>query len=100
MRCLTPMGSAATSSPVMRAAPAVGVTLVVRIPMEVVFPAPFGPRRPKISPRRTEKEMPSTALVWDLGYRLTRPVTSMANSVGGDADMKYPLTVADRAPAA
>src|SRR5438309_3786699 len=27
----------------------------------VVFPAPFGPRRPKISPRSTRRSMPSTA---------------------------------------
>ncbi len=32
------------------------MTLIV-----VLLPAPFGPRKPKISPRRTSKEMPSTA---------------------------------------
>ena len=42
--------------------PDVGSTRVVRIPIVVVFPAPFGPSRPNTSPRSTVKEMPSTAL--------------------------------------
>ncbi len=29
--------------------------------MVVVFPAPFGPSRPKISPRSTRRSIPSTA---------------------------------------
>ncbi len=34
------------------------VSIISRV---VVFPAPFGPRIPKISPHLTLKEMPSTA---------------------------------------
>ena len=49
----------------MAADPAVGMTLVMRTPMQVVLPAPLGPSSPKISPRRTSKETPSTALVFD-----------------------------------
>src|SRR5690606_9647143 len=38
------------------------------------FPAPLGPRKPRISPRCTEKDTPSTAVLrW---YRLTTESTS------------------------
>ena len=43
------------------AAPAVGRTRVVSIATVVVFPAPFGPSRPKTSAGATSKETPSTA---------------------------------------
>jgi hypothetical protein len=39
----------------------VGTTRVVRMPAVVVLPAPFGPRRPKISPARTSRLSLSTA---------------------------------------
>jgi len=45
----------------------------------VVFPAPFGPRMPKISPRSTWKEIPSTT-AWP-PYRLVSPVTSMTGVI-------------------
>jgi hypothetical protein len=32
--------------------------MVVRIRIEVVFPAPFGPRRPRICPAFREKDKP------------------------------------------
>jgi hypothetical protein len=32
----------------------------------VVLPAPFGPKKPKISPSSTSKEMSSTALTFPL----------------------------------
>ena len=35
--------------------------MVVSILMVVVLPAPLGPKKPKIAPAGTEKEMPSTA---------------------------------------
>src|ERR1700722_1202142 len=82
MRCLTSMGSRATSIPMMEVEPAVGTMKVVRTPMVVVFPAPLGPRRPKISPRDTSKLTPSTALVLDLVYCLMRLVTVIAGTSG------------------
>ncbi len=45
----------------------------------VVLPAPFGPRMPKISPRSTWKEIPSTT-AWP-PYRLVSPVTSMTGVI-------------------
>src|SRR5579859_5447898 len=42
--------------------PLVGRRIVVNILMVVVLPAPFGPRKAKISPWRTSKEMPFTAV--------------------------------------
>jgi len=42
-------------------------TRVVRIPTVVVFPAPFGPSRPKTSPEVTANDTPSTALTGLLG---------------------------------
>jgi hypothetical protein len=54
-------GCATTSTPATFAVPDVGTTLVVSIPAVVVFPAPFGPSSPKISPRRTVRLSESTA---------------------------------------
>src|SRR5580698_9593839 len=42
--------------------PLVGDSSVVSMRMVVVLPAPFGPRKAKISPAATSKEMSSTAL--------------------------------------
>jgi len=44
------------------AVPEVGTSVVVRIEMVVVFPAPLGPRSAKNSPAFTSNETPSTAL--------------------------------------
>jgi hypothetical protein len=62
MTCLAKAGWATTSTPPTMAWPDVGMTLVVSMPAVVVLPAPFGPRRPKISPLRTDRLSPSTAL--------------------------------------
>jgi hypothetical protein len=49
--------------------------------MEVLLPAPLGPRKPKISPRRTWSERPRTAVLEPKSLR--RLVVSMARlSVG------------------
>jgi len=48
---------------------------VVSILMVVVFPAPLGPRKPRISPFFTMKETRSTAVVRP--YRLVRLSTSI-----------------------
>jgi hypothetical protein len=71
-------GLRTTSTPPMRAVPAVGRTRVVSIPTVVVFPAPLGPSRPKTSPRDAVKDTPSTAFTDDFAYRLTRSTTSTA----------------------
>src|SRR6266852_5616439 len=54
-------GSFATSIPRTRIDPWVGSRSVEIMRIVVVFPAPFGPRRPKISPCWTVRSMPSTA---------------------------------------
>ena len=46
-----------------RALPPVGLVKPTNILMVVVFPAPFGPRKPKTSPFSTSKLIPSTALI-------------------------------------
>ena len=54
---LTADGCLATSIPATVALPSVRLASVVSILIVVVFPAPFGPRNPKISPSATLKEM-------------------------------------------
>ena len=61
LSCLASAGCAATSTPARKARPEVGSTRVVRMPAVVVFPAPFGPSRPKISPASTLRFSRSTA---------------------------------------
>ena len=39
--------------------------------MTVVFPAPFGPRKPSIRPRPTETEQPSSACTWPKRLRIS-----------------------------
>jgi hypothetical protein len=51
-----------TSCPSIVARPPLGASVVVRIEIVVVLPAPFGPKRAKNSPSRTSKLMPSIAL--------------------------------------
>ena len=57
----TASGSCATSKPATRPRPEVGVSSPHSIRMVVDFPAPFGPRKPKISPLGTFSETWSTA---------------------------------------
>jgi hypothetical protein len=45
------------------------------IRMVVVFPAPFGPRKPKISPRRIRRSIESTAVI--MPNRFVRPWASI-----------------------
>jgi hypothetical protein len=61
IRRFVAVGCATTSTPETQARPPVGITRVVSMPTVVVFPAPFGPRRPKISPLRTSMSRSSTA---------------------------------------
>src|SRR6476661_5537587 len=61
MRRRTSSGCATTSNPMTDAVPLVGRTSVVSIFRVVVLPAPFGPSRPKMLPRLTANDIPSTA---------------------------------------
>ena len=57
----TPSASVTTSCPPTSAVPEVGGVSVVIMRISVVFPAPFGPSRPKISPVCTVKLTSFTA---------------------------------------
>ena len=81
MSCLARAGWAHTSTPPTWAVPLVGTTRDVSMPAVVVLPAPFGPRRPKISPRRTDRSRPSTA-VTPPGYTLVNATVWMTSSSG------------------
>src|SRR5713101_3539321 len=59
--CRTASASARMSCPATRAVPEVGGVSVVNMRMSVVFPAPFGPSKPKISRSATSKTMSLTA---------------------------------------
>src|SRR5579864_8304520 len=61
MFCLISSGCVATSNPATVALPDVGGSKPHRMRMVVDLPAPFGPRKPKISPRFTSSETLSTA---------------------------------------
>src|SRR5215471_12518650 len=67
------MGLSTTSKPATFALPSEGGRKQVRMRIVVVFPAPFGPRKPTIWPFSTSKEMLSTATV--RAYRFVRPST-------------------------
>src|SRR3954447_4381937 len=67
------MGCSITSYPATFAVPLVGGKKHVKTRIVVVFPAPFGPRKPTIYPFSTSKEMLSTATL--RAYRLVRPST-------------------------
>jgi hypothetical protein len=56
-----PRAILATSTPATRAVPDVGASRVARTRSVVVLPAPFGPRRPKISPSRHSRSRPESA---------------------------------------
>src|SRR5262245_34264655 len=70
--------STAESWPATIAVPDVAFASVHKILIVVDFPAPFGPRKPKVSPRLTVKSMPRTASTSP--YRLTRPETDITVS--------------------
>src|SRR5438094_6476444 len=90
-RARTALAWLTTSYPAIRTRPDVGISVVVRIEVVVVLPAPVGPRKAKNSPLRTEKLMPSTALVFPFRYRLTRFSTStMAGLFADSAPLSSP----------
>src|SRR6202050_4295001 len=55
--------SETTSYPATLAEPDVGSARVHRILIVVDLPAPFGPRKPNVSPAATSKSMPRTASI-------------------------------------
>src|SRR3954469_10489115 len=61
MRLRTWAGSDSRSTPAIVAVPLSGRSRVANIFSVVDFPAPLGPRKPKISPRSTAKSTPRTA---------------------------------------
>ena len=63
------------SKPATMPVPDVGLLSPHSIRMAVVLPAPLAPRKPNISPGRTEKEMWSTAV--KVPKRLVSPSTSI-----------------------
>ena len=63
MRRFTSDGSVNTLTPATRADPPSAFRRPSRISTVVVFPAPFGPRRPNTSPDSTWKLMPRTASI-------------------------------------
>src|SRR4051794_41147738 len=79
MACFARAGCAMTSTPPTTARPSVGTTIDVSIPTVVVFPAPLGPSRPKISPRVTDRSRSSTAFT-SPGKTFVRPSVLMTSS--------------------
>src|SRR5215204_89615 len=77
---LTPSGLRPTSMPPMSAVPAVGFNKPHIMRIVVDLPAPFAPRKPKISPCFTENDRSLTATN-DPKVRLN-PWTSIAAAVG------------------
>src|SRR5438445_1166756 len=66
------------SWPPIRAVPSVGSRMPQSILITVVFPDPFGPRKPKIDPFPTENETWSTAV--KAPKRFVNPSTSIIGS--------------------
>src|SRR5262245_3387702 len=70
------------SEPATVAVPLVGLSDVERMRSVVVFPAPLGPRIPKISPVRQENETPSTARTGPFFFVPLNTFTSSRTSIG------------------
>src|SRR6185436_12206062 len=71
-------GACARSCPLIVMLPLVGLSSPAIMRMVVVLPAPFGPRKPWISPGPTERLTPSTAV--NDPYFLTRASTAIMAS--------------------
>src|SRR5947209_6408391 len=87
MLCFTASGFARTSMPPTMADPEVGASRPQRMRIVVDFPAPFGPKKPKISPGFTRSETWSTAT--KSPNRLTRFSIATANSDGCMALLRF-----------
>src|SRR6266576_6655706 len=84
--------SEVTSWPATRADPDVGRASVHSILIVVDLPAPFGPRKPNVSPGLTSKSIPRTASISP--YRLVSPLTRTAGWPAGDAPPARPVSPA------
>src|SRR5260370_249782 len=73
-----------TSKPQIVTLPAVGLMRPTSIRMVVVFPAPFGPRKPKTSPGLSENETPSTMVRLPMTF-----VKLLATRTGGMRRLLY-----------
>ena len=62
MRVFSRSARSCISSPSTRTVPLVGGKMPSSMRMVVVLPAPFGPRKPTISPGATSRLTPSTAV--------------------------------------
>src|SRR5674476_1556946 len=80
-RIFAPIGSAARSMPAIEIEPPLGFRIPAIIRSVVVFPAPFGPRKPNSSPRGTSRSIWSTAV--KLPYRLVSLRRLIIESEGG-----------------
>ena len=71
------------SFPATRAVPAVGASTVASMRRVVLFPAPFGPRRPKTSPCQQVKVIPSAATIFPTRWSGKTLVRSTASGRRG-----------------
>src|SRR6185503_9824370 len=80
------------SRPKTVARPAVGCAAESSSLTKVVLPAPLGPSSPKVEPRSTRSEIPSTARTSFPDQRLrkilTRPSASMAQDIYQEGTLK------------
>src|SRR5260370_439939 len=90
------MGSLRTSKPATVAVPSVGGKKHVRMRIVVVFPAPFGPRKPTIWPFWTSNEMLLTAIF--RAYLLVRSVTVIIAVYSRRRDVKQKTVPCRRRP--
>ena len=83
IRRRTSSGLRRRSAPATVAVPAVGSSSVVSIRRVVVLPAPFGPRKPTISPASTVRSTPRTACTvrFLLVNVRARPLASMIGMI-------------------
>src|ERR1700761_6575637 len=91
MRSLTFL---ALSAPRIEIRPAVGSTRPSAMRMEVVLPAPLGPKNPKMRPGSTRNDRSSTA--WKAPYRLETPSRISAASMPESPSLRFVATLAGR----
>src|SRR6266850_353137 len=85
MRRFTSIGCSKTSKPATFTEPEVGGRTPVMIRMVVVFPAPFGPRKPRISPLSTLNVTSLTAFKPTVGLRRFAGGRRLARTAPGRA---------------
>src|SRR5439155_4604803 len=88
IRRRTSDGATTTSNPPTDAVPPVGRASVQSTEIVVVLPAPFGPRKPNVSPSSTVKPMPRTASI--SSYRFERSRTSITGVTGRPPPVSRP----------